>query len=128
MRDVLRWTLVFTDSNLEHLAERGIDAEDVAQVVFGHYGPARVRRGGRAERERWFVIGPLSGGQLLTCVFRMAKPRDLESRGAFLIPMAGIARFEARLDPSMRLCVSARLSDPDEARSYATWRRQKGRR
>jgi hypothetical protein len=33
----LRWTLVFTPSILEHLAEREIDADDVADAVFGRY-------------------------------------------------------------------------------------------
>jgi hypothetical protein len=43
----LGWTLVFTAASLEHLAEREIEAEDVADAVFGRHGPARVRRGGR---------------------------------------------------------------------------------
>jgi hypothetical protein len=35
----LRWSLVFTQFSLEHLAERDIDADDVADVVFARYGP-----------------------------------------------------------------------------------------
>ena len=51
----LGWTLVFTAASFEHLAERDIDADDVADTVFGRHGPARVRRGGRGVRLRWFV-------------------------------------------------------------------------
>lgn len=40
MPNVLHWTLVFTAASLEHLAERDIDAEDVADAVFGQYGVA----------------------------------------------------------------------------------------
>jgi hypothetical protein len=42
----LGWTLVFTADSLDHLAERDIEAEDVADAVFGRYALARVRRGG----------------------------------------------------------------------------------
>ena len=45
----LYWTLVFTDSSLEHLSERGIDENDVADAVFGRHGSVRVRRGGRSQ-------------------------------------------------------------------------------
>ena len=85
----LRWSLVFTQSSLEHLAERDIDADDVADVVFGRYGPARVRRSGRAEHIRWFIVAPTAGGELMTCVLRVARPRDLDSKDAFVIPVAG---------------------------------------
>ena len=64
----LHWTLVFTDDSLAHLAERGVDAEDVADTVFGRHGAVRVRCGGRGRRERWFVVAPLADGKLLTCV------------------------------------------------------------
>ena len=73
------WTLVFTAASLEHLAERNIEAADVADAVYGRNGPARVRRAGRGARQRWFVIAPLDSGELLTCVFRAALPRDLNS-------------------------------------------------
>src|SRR6266545_5840857 len=111
----LYWTLVFTDDSLEHLAERGIDADDVAEAVFGRHGPIRVRHRGRGKHERWFVVAPLAGGQLLTCVLRTAEPRDLEAEGAFMIPPAGLPEDPASLTKSMRLCVSARVSDEDEA-------------
>jgi hypothetical protein len=70
MPNVLHWTLVFTEASLEHLAERNIDAEDVADVVFGRYGMTRIRKGGRGYKTRWFVIAPLAGGEFLTCVLR----------------------------------------------------------
>jgi hypothetical protein len=57
----LGWSLVFTQSSPEHLAERDIDADDVADVVFARYGPARVGRGGRGERTRWFIVAPSAG-------------------------------------------------------------------
>lgn len=113
----LRWTLVFTPSSLEHLAQREIDAGDVADVVFGRYGPARVRRGGRAERSRWFVVAPLAGGELMTCVLRAARNRDLDSEDAFVIPAAGGGAKGLELSRSMRVCVSARMSAADEIRS-----------
>ena len=100
------WTLVFTAASLEHLAERNVEAADVTGAVYGRHGPVRVRRGGRGGRERWFVVAPLESGELLTCVFRAARPLDL--------------------DASMRLCVSARVADEDEARSYRRWRGGKG--
>jgi hypothetical protein len=60
----LYWTLVFTDSSLEHLAERGIDEYDVADAVFGRHGAVRVRRGGRGRSERWFVVAPVTDGEI----------------------------------------------------------------
>jgi hypothetical protein len=124
----LYWTLVFTDDSLEHLGERGIDAEDVADAVFGRFGPVRVRHGGRGKSERWFVVAPLFGGELLTCVLRTAEPRDLEAAGAFIIPRLGLPEDPGSFSESMRLCVSARVSDDDEAHSYRAWRRSKGGR
>ena len=124
----LRWSLVFTPSSLEHLAERDIDAEDVADVVFGRYGPARVRRGGRGERTRWFIVAPTAGGELMTCVLRAARPRDLEGKDAFVIPAAGGGEKRPDFNRSMHTCVSARMSVADEVRSYRTWRRSKGER
>lgn len=124
----LYWTLVFTDNALEHLDERGIDAADVADVVFGRHGPVRVRQRGRGNNERWFVVAPLADGQLLTCVVRAAEPRDLKAEGAFTIPPRGLPEDPALFTESMRLCVSARVSDEDEARSYRAWRRRKGGR
>jgi hypothetical protein len=124
----LYWTLVFTDDSLEHLAERGIDAGDVADAVFGRHGPARVRRGGRGKNERWFVVAPLAEGDLLTCVLRAAVPRDLEAKGAFVIPPTGLPEDPASFTESMRLCVSARVADDGEDRSYRAWRRSKGGR
>jgi hypothetical protein len=110
----VHWTLVFTASSLEHLAERNIEAADVADAVYGQHGPARVRRAGRGVRQRWFVMAPLEGGELLTCVFRVALPRDLKTLGVFVISAAGQAEAPAKVDASMRLCVSARMSDPDD--------------
>ncbi len=124
----LRWTLVFTAASLEHLEERGIGADDVAAAVFGRHGATRVRRGGRGKRERWFVVAPLAGGELITCVLRAAQPRDLEAEGAFVIPPTGLAEDPLAFNESMRFCVSARISDDDEVRSYRAWRRGKGER
>jgi len=124
----LRWTLVFTPSSVEHLAERDIDADDVADVVFGRYGSVRVRRGGRGESTRWFIVAPLSGGELMTCVLRVARPHDLDSTDAFVIPAPGGAEKRPEFNRSMRVCVSARISAADEVRSYRAWRRSKGER
>ena len=124
----LHWTLVFTRASLEHLAERGIEADQVAEAVFGRHGPVRVRRGGRGTRERWFLVAPLAGGELLTCVPRVAYPRDLEAEGVFSIPLAGLPEDPGSFSESMRLCVSARISAEDEIRSYRAWRRSKGGR
>jgi hypothetical protein len=126
MPNVLHWTLVFTESSLEHLAERDIDAEDVADAVFGRYGIPRVRKGGRGQRTRWFVIAPLAGGECLTCVLREATPRDLTAEGAFVLPAPGVPEEPGAFKQSMRLCVSARLADADEIRSYRSWQRSKG--
>ena len=81
----LHWTLMFTAASLEHLAERHLEAADVVDAVYGEHGPARVRRAGRGAWRRWFVVAPLEGGELLTCVFRVALPRDLEAAGVFVI-------------------------------------------
>jgi hypothetical protein len=124
----LGWTLVFTAASLEHLAERDIEADDVADAVFGRHGPARVRRGGRGVRTRWFVVAPLAHGEFLTCVLRAALPRDLDEEGAFALPPISKAGERLDFDLSMRLCVSARVSAPDEVRSYRAWRRGKGGR
>jgi len=124
----VHWTLVFTAAGLEHLAERNIEAADVADAVYGQHGPARVRRAGRGARQRWFVMAPLESGELLTCVFRAALSRDLETSGVFVISSEGREEAPARVDASMRLCVSARVSDQDEIRSYRRWRGRKGGR
>ena len=123
---MLGWTLVFTAASLEHLAERDIDADDVADAVFGRHGRARVRRGGRGARTRWFVVAPLAHGGFLTCVLRAAQPRDLSEKGVFVMQPANQAGQNPEYDASMRLCVSARVSAPDEVRSYRAWRRGKG--
>ena len=124
----LGWTLVFTVASLEHLAERDIEADDVMDAVFGRHGLARVRRGGRGTRTRWFVVAPLAHGEFLTCVLRAAQPRDLDLDGAFVVPLAGEAGQRLEFDESMRLCVSARISVPDEIRSYRAWQSSKGGR
>jgi len=126
MPNVLHWTLVFTPSSLEHLAERDIAAEEVADAVFGSYGPTFVRKFGRGQRMRWLVVAPLEGGELLSCVLREATPRDVAAEGAFVIPMTGVPEEPREFKASMRCCVSARLSAADEARHYRAWRRQKG--
>jgi hypothetical protein len=123
---MLGWTLVFTAASLEHLAERDIDADDIADSVFGRHGLARVRRGGRGARTRWFVVAPLADGEFLTCVLRAAQPRDLNQEGVFVLPPESEADEHRKFDPSMRLCVSARVSASDEVRSYRAWRRGKG--
>ena len=120
------WTLVFTAASLEHLAERRFEAADVVDAVYGQHGPARVRRTGRGARQRWFVVAPLESGELLTCVFRAALARDLETSGVFIISNGERENAPARIDSSMRLCVSARVSDQDETRSYRRWRERKG--
>ena len=122
----VRWTLVFTAPSLEHLAERGIEAEDVVDAIYGRHGPARVRRTGRADRQRWFVMAPLEGGELLTCIFRAVLARDLKTPGVFIISHGEREEATATIDSSMRLCVSARMSDQDETRSYRRWRASKG--
>ena len=123
----MHWTLVFTAASLEHLAVRHIEAADVVDAVYGRHGPARVRRTGRgAARQRWFVMAPLEGGELLTCVFRAALARDLGTSGVFVISNGERESAPARIDSSMRLCVSARVADQDEIRSYRRWRERKG--
>jgi hypothetical protein len=126
MPNVLHWTLVFTAASLEHLAERDMAAEEVAEAVFGRYGAARVRKVGRGQRLRWLVVAPLEGGELLSCVLRAARPRDLTAEGAFVVPVTGVPEEPGAFKTSMRLCVSARLADADETRSYRAWRRSKG--
>jgi len=126
MPNALHWTLVFTAASLDHLAERSIDAEDIADAVFGRYGLARLRKGGRGQQTRWFVVAPLAGGEFLTCVLREAIPRDLISEGAFVLPASGVPEEPGEFRQSMRLCVSARIAAPDEVRSYRAWRRSKG--
>jgi hypothetical protein len=119
---------VFTAASLEHLAERNVEAVDVAGAVYGEHGAARVRKSGTGSRRRWFVVAPLEDGELLTCVFRAALPRDLEAQGAFVTSAAGLPEPPGDFDSSMRLCVSARMADPDEIRSYRRWRASKGGR
>src|SRR2546426_3464629 len=119
---------VFTAANLEHLAERNVEAADVANAVYGEHGTARVRRSGSGARRRWFVVAPLEDGELLTCVFRAALPRDLKAEGAFVISAARVPEPPGEFDSSMRLCVSARMADSDEIRSYRRWRATKGDR
>jgi hypothetical protein len=126
MLNALHWTLVFTAASLDHLAERSIDAEDIADAVFGRYGLARFRKGGRGQQTRWFVVAPLAGGEFLTCVLREATPRDLTSEGAFVLPANGVPEDPGEFRQSMRLCVSARIAAPDEVRSYRAWQRSKG--
>ncbi len=122
----VHWTLVFTAASLERLAERDIEAADIVNTVYGRSGPVRVRRAGRGVRQRWFVTAPLDSGELLTCVFRAALPRDLDAEGVFIISSAGRQEPPGKFDSSMRLCVSARVSDEDEGRSYRRWRGGKG--
>ena len=124
----VHWTLVFTAVSLEHLAERNIEAADVADAVYGRHGPARVRRTGRGVRQRWFVTAPVDTGDLLTCVLRVASPRDLSAEGAFVISSEGRLEPPGRFNPSMRFCVSARVAMEDEVRSYRRWRASKGDR
>jgi hypothetical protein len=124
----VRWTLVFTMASLEHLAERHIEGADVVDAVYGRHGRARLRRAGRGARQRWFVTAPLESGELLTCIFRVVLARDLETSGVFAISNGEREEAPATVDSSMRLCVSARVSDEDEVRSYRRWREQKGGR
>jgi hypothetical protein len=126
MLNVLRWTLVFTPSSLEHLAERDVTADDVTDTVFGFFGPPHVRKFGREQDLRWLVIAPLEGGEVLACLLRQALPRDVRAEGAFVIPATGVSEEPGAVKASMRLCVSARLASADEVRSYRAWRRQKG--
>jgi hypothetical protein len=122
------WTLVFTAASLEHLAERDTEARDVRDAVYGEHGAARVRRSGTGARRRWFVVAPLGDGELVTCVFRAAVPRDLKAEGAYIVSAEGLPGPPGDFDSSMRLCVSARLADDDEIRSYRRWRGSKGGR
>src|SRR5712691_1471159 len=122
----VHWTLVFTAASLDHLAERNVDAADVVDAVYGRHGAARVRRAGRGIRQRWFVVAPLESGELLTCVLRAALPRDLNAEGAFVVSAERLPEPPGRFDSSMRLCISARVSDKDEVSSYRHWRGSKG--
>jgi hypothetical protein len=124
----VHWTLVFTAASLEHLAERNVEAADVVDAVCSRHGPGRVRRTGRGGLQRWFVVAPLDSGELLTCVLRIASPRDLSAEGAFVVSSKGLPEPPGRFDPSMRLCVSARVAMEDEVRSYRRWRASKGGR
>ena len=124
----VHWTLVFTAASLEHLAERNVEASDVVDAVYGGHGTTRVRRSGKRALQRWFVVAPLEDGELLTCVFRVALPRDLQAEGAFVVSSEGLPEPPGPLDSSMRLCVSARMADADEVRSYRRWRESKGGR
>ena len=124
----VHWTLVFTAASLEHLAERNVEAPDVVDAVYGRHGPARARRTARGIRQRWFVMAPLDTGELLTCVLRAALPRDLSAEGTFVVSSDGLLEAPGRFDPSMRLCVSARVAMEDEVRSYRRWRVSKGGR
>ena len=126
MPNILHWTLVFTPSSLEHLAERDITADDVTDTVFGFFGPPHVRKFGREHNLRWLVIAPLEGGELLACLLRQALPRDVRTEGAFVISATGVPEETGIVKASTRLCVSARLASPDEVRIYRAWRRQKG--
>lgn len=85
-----------------------------------------VRRAGQGASERWFVVAPLDTGELLPCVFRATRPRDLEAEGAVIISRVGRQEPPGEFDSSMRVCVSAGVSDVDEARSYRRWRSGKG--
>jgi uncharacterized DUF497 family protein len=122
------WTLVFTAASLEHLAERNVEASDIVDALYGEHGVARVRRSGKGSRQRWFVVAPLEDGELLTCVFRVALPRDLQAEGSFVVSSEGRLEPPGQFDSSMRLCVSARMADSDEVRSYRRWRESKGGR
>ncbi len=53
--NVLRWSLVFTPSNLEHFAERNIDADDVAEPFLA----ATARPGSGAAVEENTLAGSL---------------------------------------------------------------------
>ena len=71
-------------------------------------------------------VAPLEDGELLTCVFRAALVRDLSAAGAFVLTAEGSREPPGQVDSSTRLCVSARLADQDEVRSYRRWREDKG--
>jgi hypothetical protein len=97
-------------------------------AVYGENGVARVRRSGKGVHQRWFVVAPLEEEELLTCVFRAALPRDLRAEGAFVVSSERRAEPPGQFDSTMRLCLSARMADPDEVRSYRRWRKSKGGR
>ena len=89
---------------------------------------SRAPHTGRGVGLRLFVMAPLDTGELLTCVLRVASPRDLSAEGAFVISSEGLPEGPGRFDSSMRLCVSARVAMEDEVRSYRRWRASKGER
>jgi hypothetical protein len=98
-----------------------VTAADVTGVVYGWNGPARVRREGRGPRERWFVVAPRESGELLTCVFRAARPRDLDAEGAFFrlkhrTPASRRVRF---IDSPLRQCSSVRRGRDTELSAVA---------
>jgi hypothetical protein len=76
------------------------NSRQLTTAVFGRYGPVRVRRGGRGERTR-FIVAPLSGGELMTCVLRVARSHDLDSKDAFVIPASGGAEKRPDFNRSM---------------------------
>lgn len=57
--------------------------------------------------------GPLADGELMTCVLCVARPHDLDSKDAFVIPAPGGAGKRPDFNRSMRGCVSARISAAD---------------
>lgn len=114
---------MFTADNIEHLANRSIEPDDVAEIVFGVHGRALVRREGRGARERWLITGPVEIGQLVTCVFRTAAQRDLEAIDAFSIPPMAISAIE--LGTGVKVCVTGWVSVPDEIRLYKARFRRK---
>ena len=122
------WRLVFTAASLEHLSQRDLTAEEITDAVFGRYGAVRVRRAGRGENERWYVVAPVRGGALITCVFRAAGPSDLTEHGAFVLPASATSEHRRGSEASLRLCVTGWMAHDDEARSYRAWHRRKGGR
>ena len=61
-------------------------------------------------------------------VSRIAMDVETWAWMAFVLTAAGLREPPGQVDSSMRLCVSARLSDQDEIRSYRRWRQDKGGR
>lgn len=119
----VRWVLVFTADNIEHLANRSIEPEDVADVAFGVHGRPLIRRAGRGLRERWLITGPVELGQLVTCVFRAAESRDIAALDAFSIPPMPLSAIE--LGSGVKLCVTGWASVADEVRRYKSHVRRK---
>ena len=115
------WTLVFTAASFEHLAEREIDADDVADAVFGQYGLARIRRSGRGLGTRWLVTAPLANGELLSCVLRAALSRDSRRPGRVRSAVQGRSWSTEsgirRIDAAVRKCSHLRGGrDPELSR------------